>query len=369
MKVAIVYDRINKWGGAERLLLSLQKIFPDADIFTSVLNLEKAPWAKKFKKLNSSFIQTLPLSYYHQLYASLMPIAFESFSFDKYDLVISVTSESAKGIITKPGTKHICICLTPTRYLWSGYEDYFKNPIINFFSKPVVSYLRTWDKIASSRPDLYFAISKEVQGRIKRYYDRDSKVIYPPVSLVQNLKLKAQNNQRENLARKGAGSAYFLIVSRLVPYKRVDLAIKACNKLKLPLKIIGEGSQTFFLKLIAGPTVEFLGQVQDSELCSYYKNCNALIFPGMEDFGLVMAEAQSFGKPVVAFRGGGALEIIKEGETGEFFSEQSVESLINLLEKWDNKRYNSSLCIENARRFSYDNFKQKFLKSITLNKS
>lgn len=348
MKVALVYDRANKWGGAERLILALKKVFPNADLFTSVLNKNKAYWTKEFKKVNTSFLQNFPMaSSFHQFYAPLMPIAFESFSFDSYDLVISVTSEAAKGIITKPKTLHICYCLTPTRYLWSGYKDYFKNPILRFISKPVVSYLRIWDKIAGNRPDLYIAISKEVKMRIRKYYGRESKVIYPPVTLAKNSKPKGQISAK-----------YFLIVSRLVPYKKVDIAIRACNKLKFPLKIVGTGSQELYLKLISGPTIEFLGQLSDLDLSSYYKNCKALIFPGVEDFGLVMAEAQSYGKPVIAYKGGGAVEIIKEGKTGEFFNEQDSNSLIKVLEKWDNKRYNSSLCIENAQRFSIERFKQ-----------
>jgi len=367
MKVALVYDRVNKWGGAERVLLALKKIFPSAHLYTSVLSLKGAPWSKDFQIIKTSFLQDFPFSSHHELYATLMPLAFESFDFAKYDLVISVTSESAKGIITKPGTKHFCICLTPTRYLWSGYEQYFRNSILRFISKPIVSYLRNWDKIAAQRPDIFIAISDEVQKRIKKYYGRDSKVIYPSVSLVQGspASQKLQRGEKFKVQNEPRGS-YFLVVSRLVPYKRVDLAIKACNKLKLPLKIIGKGSQELFLKLISGSTIEFLGNVSDSELIFYYRNCQALIFPGREDFGLSMAEAQSMGKPVIAFRGGGAIDIIKEGKTGEFFNKQDVNSLTSLLEKWDNKRYNSSLCIENAQRFSYQNFKQEFLKGLNI---
>lgn len=364
MKVAIVYDRVNKWGGAERLLLALRKIFPNAHLYTSVLNNKSAPWFKEFKIVKTSFLQNFPLSNFHQLYATLMPIAFESFDFSNYDLVITATSEAAKGVITKPATKHICICLTPTRYLWSGYEHYFRNPILKFVSKPVISYLRNWDKVAAQRPDFFIAISKEVQKRIKKYYGRDSKVIYPPVNLVEGSRFKVQSEQRKDLARKGASSAYFLVVSRLVPYKRVDLAIRACNKLKLPLKIVGTGSQEWYLKLIAGPTVQFLGKVTDEKLIELYRNCKALVFPGKEDFGLVMAEAQSQGTPVIAYRGGGALEIVKEGQTGEFFDEQNENCLKNILEKWDNKRYNTSLCVENAKRFSYKSFRQELLESL-----
>ena len=183
MKVALVYDRINKWGGAERVLLALHKLFPNAPIFTSVYSPQKAPWANDLK-VKPSFLQKYPhVINNHELYPFLMPVAFERFNFTGFDLVISLTSEAAKGIVTKPGTVHICYCLTPTRYLWSGHEEYFKNPTLRFFSRPVVSYLRKWDKAAAKRPDTFIAISKEVQKRIKKYYGRESMVIYPPVEL------------------------------------------------------------------------------------------------------------------------------------------------------------------------------------------
>lgn len=345
MKVALVYDRVNKWGGAERIILALKKIFPNADLFTSVYNKKNAPWASVFK-IETTFLGHLPFaSYYHEFYATLMPIAFESFNFDKYDLVISLTSESAKGILTKPGTLHICICLTPTRYLWSGYEDYFKNLFLRIISKPVVSYLRFWDKIAAQRPDSFIAISKEVQLRIKKYYKRDSILIYPPITL-------------KNLISKDSKGDYFLVVSRLVPYKRIDLAIKACRNLNLPLKIVGKGSEEGYLKDISSDNIEFLGEVSDKELAVYYQNCKALIFPGREDFGLVMAEALSFGKPVIAFRKGSAIEIIKEGITGEFFNEPTVESLAEVLINFSVSRYNNRTCQSEASRFSFERFEK-----------
>ncbi|MCL4378101.1 MAG: glycosyltransferase [Actinobacteria bacterium] len=351
MKVALVYDRVNKWGGAERVLLALHRIFPDAPLFTSVYNKDSALWAKVFD-VKTSFLQKLPFAKSsHELYAVLMPMAFESFDFSNYDLVISVTSEAAKGIITKPNTIHICYMLTPTRYLWSGYDLYFKNFLLRFLSKPVVSYLRSWDKIASKRPDKIIAISTEVSKRIKKYYDRNSEIIFPPVDEFK------ENSKEENLG-------YFLIVSRLVYYKRIDIAIKAFNKLNLPLKIIGIGSEEESLKKLANSNIEFLGNLTDEKLSVYYKNCRGLIFPGVEDFGLVMVEAQSFGKPVISFKGGGATDIIREGITGEFFETQTPESLIGILEKFESTSYNSNLCRENALRFSFENFKDRFLQVI-----
>lgn len=351
MKVALVYDRVNKWGGAERVIIALRKMFPDSVLFTSVYKKDRASWAKKIP-IVPSFLQKIPFaSSYHEALAFLMPLAFESFSFDEFDLVISVTSESAKGIITKPGTRHICICLTPTRYLWSGYKEYFKDKFLKFISTPVVAYLRTWDKIAAQRPDMLIAISETVASRIKKYYGLDAPVIYPPL-MIKNFKYKAHDGK------------YFLVVSRLVSYKRIDLAIKAANTLKLKLKIIGVGSELEKLKDMAGPTVEFVGSVSDNELKQYYAGCRALIFPGVEDFGLTMVEANAAGKPVIAFRGGGASEIIVEGKSGEFFDRQNAASLVSVLKKFRQTRYNTIDCRKNAKRFSYEQFSRMILKAL-----
>lgn len=362
MKVAFVYDRVNKWGGAERVLLALHKIFPDAPLYASVYDEKKAPWAKEFI-VKTSFLQKFPFAKSnHELYVALMPLAFESFSFDEYDLVISVTSEAAKGIITKPGTVHICYCLTPTRYLWSGYEEYFKNPLLRFIAKPVVLYLRAWDKIAAQRPDRFIAISQEVKKRIKKYYNKDSEVIYPPLSL-SSTDYSLQPNKKAVVGSPSSES-YFLIVSRLVPYKRIDIAVKAFNKLKLPLKIIGEGSEKNRLMQMAGPNIEFLNYLTDKELVEYYKSCRALIFPGIEDFGLTILEAQSFGKPVIAFEGGGALETIVENKTGVFFSPQTESALIRSVNDFMKKKFNPSDCIGQAEKFSIEMFNKRIKEEL-----
>ena len=366
MKIALVYDRMNKWGGAERVLLALHKLFPAAPLYTSVYDKKKASWAKVFN-IKTSFLQNFPFAMNHELFAVLMPLAFESFYFDKYDLVISVTSEAAKWIITKPMTKHICYCLTPTRYLWSGYDEYFRNPILRFLSKPFIWYLKTWDKIAAQRPDAYIAISKEVQGRIKKYYGRESEVVYPPVE-ISNSKSQIPNKSQTQKSKMQNG--YFLIVSRLVLYKKIELVIKAFNKLKLPLKIVGTGTDAGRLKSMAGPTIEFLGYLTDKELIEYYKGCRALIFPGLEDFGLTILEAQSFGKPVIAFRAGGALETVIDPSTGSgsatglFFNEQNVESLIKAIKQFDNMKFDLKDCMENAEKYSFEAFRKNFLSEI-----
>lgn len=354
LRVALVYDRVNKWGGAERVVIALRKMFPNAHLFTSVYEKNGGSWAKKIEVF-PSFLQKIPFaSKHHEALGALMPLAFESFNFEKYDLVISVTSEAAKGILTTPKTRHICICLTPTRYLWSGYSQYFSNQLFKLISWPIVYHLREWDRIAAMRPDSLIAISKTVSERIKKYYGLTSEIIYPPLMIRNNL-LKTSTHFAEN--------PYFLVVSRLVPYKKVDLAIKAANKLKLPLKIVGTGNEYGKLKKLAGPTVELLGYVSDKDLKSYYLGCKALIFPGIEDFGLTMVEAQSFGKPVIAFRAGGAEEIIIEGKTGVFFDKQNVASLSQVLKSFRSSRYNTKDCVKNAKRFSFEQFERK-LKNI-----
>lgn len=364
MKTAIVYDRINKWGGAERVLLALREIFPEAPLYTAVYSPKKAKWAKVFPEVIPSFLQKIPFTKTnHEFLGTFTPIAFETFDFSDYDLVVSVTSEAAKGIITKPQTLHVCYCLTPTRYLWSGHEFYFKNPpsmmrFIPFFrqiSRPIVSYLRSWDKIAAKRPDVVIAISNAVKARIKKYYERESEVIFPPVDIEKFKKKK--DEKRED---------FFLVVSRLIPYKRVDLAVKAFNKLGLPLVVVGRGSEEKRLKRLAKDNIEFVGELTDSELANYYRKTAGLVFPQEEDFGIVAVEAQAAGTPVIAFKKGGAEDTVVEGETGIFFDKQTVGSLVKAVKKSKKKKFNEKKIVENASKFSKERFKNKF--SSVINK-
>lgn len=353
MKVALVYDRINKWGGAERVLQALHELFPKAPLFTSVYDHKRAAWAKDFD-VRPSFLQKLPFARSnHEYIPFLMPVAFEHFVFDAYDLVISLTSEAAKGIITKPQTKHLCYCLTPTRYLWSGYHEYLNTAVKKAIASPFVRYLRKWDKIAAHRPDYFVAASEEVKKRIKKYYDKDSEVIYPPTNLASNIERSASSPGNSK-------KPYFLVVSRFVPYKRIDLAVKACSKLQIPLKIIGSGREERKLRAMAGPSVEFVGKVTDVDLARYYQHCKALIFPGVEDFGLTVVEAQQFGRPVIAFRGGGAVETVAERKTGIFFNEQTEQSLMHSLQTFDRYHFNQHDCVHQAEKFSKSKFKEQF---------
>ncbi|MCL5090386.1 MAG: glycosyltransferase [Patescibacteria group bacterium] len=361
MKIAFVYDRVNKWGGAERVMQSLHEIWPEAPLYTSVYCSQTASWAKDFKII-PSFLQKFPWAKKnHEFYAPLMPLAFEGFDFDEYDVVISVSSEAAKGIITKPKTLHLCYCLTPTRYLWSGYEEYFGSKLVRLLLKPLTGYLRKWDLVAAKRVDRYLAISLAVQERIKRYYGKASEVLYPPVDLD---KFKVQN---EKFKIKVQNSNFFLVVSRLVSYKKVDLVIEVFNKLGWNLKIVGVGREMQSLRKKAKNNIEFLGLLTDKELLAYYQNCEALIFPQEEDFGLVPLEAQACGKPVIAFAGGGALETIIEGKTGIFFREQKVEDLVRALRGFEGggeERIRPEDCRRQAEKFSQEKFIINFKKIV-----
>ena len=347
MKLAFVYDRINKIGGAERILASLHEIWPDAPFYTAVYDPITAPYAKNWN-IRPSFLQQIPFAKnHHEWFALAMPYAFESFDFNNFDVVISVTSAEAKGIITKPHTLHVCYCLTPTRYLWSHVHEYGHQLLL--------SHHRAWDYIASQRPDHYLTISKTVQQRISKYYHRNSDVIYPGIDTnffcpATNYKLQTNN--------------YFLVVSRLVPYKRVDLAIEACNQLQLQLKIIGTGTDLSRLTKLAGPTVEFLGELTDQEILRYYQQCQALIFPGEEDLGLTIIEAQSVGKPVVAYRSGGATEIVIEGTTGAFFDTLSPRALAQTLKLFEPSSYDRSVIRKNALHWDRQEFKNLFKTTI-----
>lgn len=360
MKVALVYDRVNKWGGAERVLLTLHEMFPKAPLYTSVYNSETAKWARVFPKVYTSFIQRIPFARtHHEWFSFLMPKAFASFNFDKYDLVISVTSEFAKNINTAGKTKHICYCLTPTRYLWSGYDEYFKNKIFRFITMPLVSYLRNVDISAARKPDVMIAISTEVQKRISRYYGRDSEIIFPSVDVKQT-----DYRLQSTVDRSLIAIDFFLLVSRLVPYKKVDLVIEAFNKNGLPLVIVGMGSEEEKLKKMARKNIKFAGFVSEEKLRTYYKNCKALVFPQREDFGLVAVEALSFGKPVVAFKAGGALDIIEEGINGVFFKRQTVGSLNQGVKRVFTKKWSSDIIVSTSTKFSKQRFKKEFLKLI-----
>ena len=367
MKTAIVYDRVNKWGGAERVLLALHKIFPEAPLYTSVYDEKRASWAKAFPKVYTSFLQKIPFAKNnHELFAPLMPIAFEQFNFDEYDLVISVTSEAAKGIITKPHTFHLCYMLTPTRYLWSHYTTYLKGVTLKVLASPVIKYLRNWDKIAATRPDKIIAISTEVKKRIKKYYNRDSEIIFPPADSLASyhknrlLRVSSKTSRRFLLDTQ----PYYLYVGRLVGYKKVDLLVNTFNDLNKKLVIVGTGYEVNSLKSKSRNNIKFLGEIDESELKRIYLKAKALIMPQEEDFGIVAVEAQSFGVPVIAYKKGGACDTVIDGVTGVLFDEQNEASLTSAIEKFDKMSFNRRALIDNAKKFSFEIFQKKLQRSL-----
>ncbi len=346
MKVALVHDDLVQWGGAERVLVALSEMYPDAPIYTSLFDKEHPLLKEKFhdKKIITSFIQKIPgWKYLYKPFLPLYPLAFEQFDFSEYDLVVSNTTRFAKSIITKPGTVHICYCHTPPRFLWG-----FSGQKVTGILKPYLNWLRRYDKESSTRPDFFIAGSKNAQQRIQDIYGRDSKVVYPFVEL-----------ERFSSVKPFQGN-YLLVIARLIPYKKVDLVIKAAKRLKLPLKIVGDGPQAEKLKALAGPQVDFFPRLDEETLMYLLAGCKALVVAAEEDFGMGPLEAQVLGKPIIAFKKGGALETVIEGKTGYFFEEQNVDSLIEALKKLDELGYNEESCFAQAQAFSKTKFVQQF---------
>jgi glycosyltransferase involved in cell wall biosynthesis len=351
MRVALVHDYLNQYGGAERVLEALCEIWPEAPIFTLIYDKQRTGLAFEGRKIKTSFLQNVPfVKAHHRPFLMLMPLGVEKFDLSNYDLVISDSASFAKGIIVRPKTRHICYCHTPTRYVWDDSHKYIREFSYPGFIKnlvpPFLSYLRLWDEAASARPDSYLANSHFVAQRIKKYYDRSSTVIYPPV-------------RTSNFFISSKIDDYFLLVSRFLPYKKIDLAVEAFNKLGWPLKIIGDGPEGGQLRKMANSNIEFVGLVPEKKLRDYYVRCQALIFPQEEDFGIVAVEAMAAGRPVIAYEAGGALEIIKEGETGIFFKEQTVEALVEALRNFKTVKFSPQRIREQALQFDKEVFKKK----------
>ncbi|HEX7542753.1 MAG TPA: glycosyltransferase, partial [Patescibacteria group bacterium] len=298
-KIAIVYDWIDKWGGVERILLILHEMFPEADFYTSYFDSKNASWAKNLK-IKTSFLQRFPdfIKKSRILSFPFYPYAFESFDFSDYDLVISVTSSFGKSIITKPGTQHICYLLTPTRYLWSHEKEYFKNKLLRSLVTGYLDFIKKWDFVSAQRPDKIISISETVKNRCLKYYKRNSEVIYPgfDINYWKNIKDQVSKiKETDQISKILRNKEYFLLVSRLESYKKVDLTIKVFNKLNKPLIIVGKGSEENKLKQIADKNIIFLSKLSDIELGTLYSNAQALIMPQEEDFGYVSLEAQFLG--------------------------------------------------------------------------
>ena len=333
LRVAIVHYWFVRRRGGERVLEVLADMFPQADIFTLVLDPKALPPSLRSRKFTTSFLQKIPgIRRHYRKFLPLFPLALEQFKLHDYDLVISSESGPAKGVLTRPHTCHICYCHTPLRYVWDMYHQYRSTApggaLGRAFYSIVANYVRQWDYVASARVDCYVASSHNAASRIAKYYRREAEVIHPPV----NVSSFSVGTNAED---------FYLVVSPLVAYKRVDLAISACNAMKRRLIVIGQGEAMRALEKMAGPTITFLGYQPDDVVRNHYQRCRAFIFPSEEDIGLTPIEAQACGRPVIAFGRGGALETVIGGlptssfapqsSTGVFFAEQSAESMADAI--------------------------------------
>ncbi|NHC38078.1 glycosyltransferase family 4 protein [Scytonema millei VB511283] len=355
MCVAIAHDQLSLMGGiagSEKVLLALRKLFSDAPVYTTLYNSEKIPDFFSQWDIRPSFIQKLPGAKTHyQMYLPLMPTAVEQLNFDGYDLVISSHHSVIKGIITPPETLHICYCHSPMRYAWDLYHLYLKNDVKQW-QKPLVpwlmNYLRTWDRVSADRVDEFIANSHHVARRIKKYYRREAKVIYPPVDIRRFI----STNTSED---------FYLMVGRIVAYKRHDLAIEAFNKNGRNLIIIGDGPERSRLESPAKKNIKFLGRQSDDMIVDYMQRCRGFIFPGEEDFGIAPVEAMACGKPVIAYKKGGAIETVVEGVTGIFFVEATADSLNEAILALERVTWSSEQIATHTTLFSQERFSREII--------
>ena len=364
-KIALVYDRVNTvYGGAEQVLLALQKLYPQAVLFSSVYDSKKATWAKSFL-VKPSFLQKIPLAKnLHRYLAFLMPLAFESLDLSAFDIVISVTSAEAKGVITRRDQLHFCYLLSPPRYLYHYRKEYLQQnrlfawPIVKNLANFLLNYLKNWDQVAMHRPDVVVPIAEIVKQRAKKFYPKLSlaPVIYPPIntSLSQKNKIQGKND-------------YYLLVSRLVPYKNIPAAILACQKLGRRLVIVGEGPEEKKLKKIAKASTIFKKNLEQNELNKLYQNCRAVLSPGLDDFGIAALEGNLFGKPVLINSLAGASELIRDGLHGIHLPYQEGDSqetitrnLIKSLLRLEKSQFSSPSLCQNALEYDTNSFVRSF---------
>ena len=355
MKLALVHDYLVQDGGAERVLRALQDIWPEAPTFTLFFDPDRLP-AFRGRDIRTSFLQRLPfIRSRYQIYVALMPTAIEQLDLTGFDIVISNASAFSKGVIVRRDALHICYCHTPTRYLWSDTHSYVQGlrlpRLVKSALLPVLSYLRLWDRQAAERVDTFIANSQTVQERIKKYYRRESQVIYPPVETTQ---FSISQNPK----------TYFLAGGRLVAYKRFDMIVEAANQTGLPLKIFGTGSIEAELKQRARDNIEFVGKVSDEKRAHLYANALAYIHPQEEDFGITAVESMASGRPVIAYRKGGAVETVVPGVTGEFLEDQTWEALADAMIRFDDTCYNPERIRAHAEQFHRARFQESIKRTV-----
>ncbi len=355
-RIALVHDWLTGMRGGEKCLEVLCELFPGAPIFTLLAYPEQLSETIRRHEIRTSFLQRMPFSRNgYRNYLPLFPRAIESFDLDEFDLVVSTSHAVAKGVIPAPRALHISYIHTPMRYIWNMFDAYFGENQVGSIKRAFISlvakHLRQWDVASCSRVDQFVANSHHVRKRIERYWNRRAEVIYPPV-----------DTSRFHVSYERG--EYYLVVSALVPYKRVDIAIEACNQMRLPLRIIGEGPEKPRLQALAGPTVRFDGWLTAEEINAGFQRCKAILFPGEEDFGIVPVEAMACGKPVIAFGVGGATETVVEGQTGVFFHEQCAKSLMEAINQLESRTWSPAIIRKHAESFDREVYKKKMLEFI-----
>jgi glycosyltransferase involved in cell wall biosynthesis len=350
MKLALVHDWLNQQGGAEDVLETLVSMYPHAPLYTSIYWREDMPAAYRDWDVRPTWMDRLPGIYrHHQPYLPLYPLAFGRLDLSQYEVVLSNKSGFCHGVRSGPHTQHICYCLTPTRYVWR-YDEYAAReaipPLVRTALGPLIRWLRRWDYRAAQRVDHFIAISSAIQARIRQYYHREAVIIFPPVDT-------------SSFTPAGRHDDYFLIVSRLVPYRRIDLAIRAFNRLGLPLVVAGDGRDREALQALAKPNVTFLGYVSDAERADLMARCRAYVLPGSEDFGIAPVQAMAAGRPVIAHASGGALDSVIPGQTGLHFEELAPESLAAAVQQFERSSFDVTVIRRHAERFDNTEFKRK----------
>lgn len=356
-KIAIVHEYMLKIGGAEKVLLALHEAYPSADIFTFLYDEKGTKGLFKDCKIHTSLLQNNKLfNKKPRLLLSKYPKVIEEFDLSEYDIVISNSNSFAHGVITKPKTFHICYCHSPMRYVWDWYHQYLNENKLDrglrsFYLRNILHKIRIWDRVSADRVDFWLSNSNTVKERVSKYYRKDSLILYPPVD-VSEIEIS-----------KDIPDSYYIIVSRLEPYKKIEVAIKAFNQNKKQLVIIGVGSDQSRLTKIANANIEFLGWQSNKSVYEYLRNAKALIFPGEEDFGITPVESMACGRPVIAYAKGGVLETVIPNKTGVFFKEETSQSLNNAINELEENytNFSPSICREQAEKFS----KELFISNIT----
>jgi len=354
-KIAIITDWLTNYGGAESVISAFHDLFPDAPIYTTMYRPEKMRELGNLKNVHTTWLDKIPFVK-HQWLLSQMPTAIEMMDLDEYDIVLSSCHSVSKGVITKPSTLHISYCHTPMRYAWEKWD--FETRLKKFprIARPLIrrqiKKIRQWDYCAAQRVDEYIANSSYIASKIKEHYGRKANVIYPPV----------HTNRFKPIANPT--NDYYLAVGRLIPYKKFDLIVQAFNKLKKPLKVVGMGPDYQKIKRMAKNNVQVLGRVSDEDLEALYQNCKAFVFPQIEDAGIVPLEAMAAGRPVIALNRGGSLDSMKEGVTGLFFKEQTVDSLIDAIARFETLnqvqgKFDPQVIRQHAEEFDVNRFKEK----------